>query len=45
MDLLHYEPQYTFAQRHLLTLQDWSEDDIYQSLSLALKLKKIQKSG
>lgn len=45
MDLLHYEPQYTFTQRHLLTLQDWSEDDIYQSLSLALKLKKMQKSG
>lgn len=45
MDLLHYAPKARFAQRHLLTLQDWSEDEIYQSLALALKLKAEQKAG
>ena len=45
MDLTQYQAKHTFYQRHLLTLQDWSEDDIYQCLSLALKLKAMQKSG
>lgn len=45
MDLLNYEPKFLFAQEHLLTLQDWSEDEIYQCLSLALKLKTMQKNG
>ena len=45
MDLTQYQAKHTFSQRHLLTLQDWSEDDIYQCLSLALKLKAMQKSG
>jgi len=45
MDLKNYEAKYPFAQKHLLTLQDWSEDDIYQCLSLALKLKEMQKGG
>ena len=45
MDLLNYNAQFPFSQKHLLTLQDWSEDEIYQSLSLALKIKAMQKSG
>ena len=45
MDLTNYEAKYPFAQKHLLTLQDWSEDEIYQCLSLAVKLKAMQKAG
>ena len=45
MNLFDYEPKASFSQKHLLTLQDWSEDEIYQCLSLALKLKAMQKSG
>ena len=45
MDLFDYKPQYAFTQKHLLTLQDWSEDDIYQCLSLALKIKAKQKNS
>ncbi len=45
MNLYDYEAQKPFSQRHLLTLQHWSEDEIYQCLSLALKLKAMQKSG
>lgn len=45
MNLLEYEAQYPFGQKHLLTLQDWTEDEMYQCLSLALRLKAMQKSG
>ena len=45
MNLFDYEPKAAFSQKHLLTLQDWSEDEIYQCLSLALKLKAMQKAG
>jgi len=45
MNLMNYEAKQPFIQRHLLTLQDWSEDDIYQCLSLALKIKAMQKNG
>ncbi len=45
MDLLNYSPKKEFAQKHLLTLEDYSEDDILQVLSLALKLKSQQKNG
>lgn len=45
MDLMHYQAKQPFTQKHLLTLQDWSEDDILQCLSLALKIKAMQKSG
>ncbi len=45
MDLKNYEAKAAFSQKHLLTLQDWSEDEIYQCLSLALKLKAMQKNG
>ena len=39
MKLESYFPQKAFAQKHLLTLQDWTTDEIYQTLSLALSLK------
>lgn len=45
MDLLNYRPLYPFSQKHLLGLQSYSEDEIYQVLSLALKLKNEQKQG
>lgn len=45
MDLWHYEAKLPFSQKHLLTLQDWSEDEILQCLSLALRLKDMQKRG
>lgn len=45
MNLENYRAQYPFTQRHLLTLQDWSEDEIYQCLSMGLKLKAMQKNG
>jgi len=45
MNLFEYKAQFPFSQKHLLTLQDWSEDEIYQCLSLALKIKAMQKSG
>ena len=45
MNLAEYLPKFPFTQRHLLTLQDWSEDDICQCLSLALRLKAMQKRG
>ena len=45
MDLKNYKARYPFSQKHLLTLQDWSEDEMYQCLSLAIKLKEMQKSG
>ena len=45
MDLLNYKANEPFTQKHLLTLQDWSEDEIYQCLSLALQIKNMQKSG
>lgn len=44
MDLLHYVPQAPFQQRHLLTLQGWSEEDMLQCLSMALQLKEAQKA-
>jgi ornithine carbamoyltransferase len=44
-DLYNHEPQAAFSQRHLLTLQDWSADEIAQALSLALQLKRAQKAG
>ena len=45
MDLMNYQAKHAFSQKHLLTLQDWSEDDILQCLSLSLKLKAMQKNG
>ena len=45
LNLQDYAPHTPFAQRHLLTLQDWSADEILQTLSLALRLKREQKAG
>ena len=45
MDLAQYKAAQPFSQKHLLTLQDWSDDEILQCLSLAIKLKAMQKSG
>ncbi|MBQ8618639.1 MAG: ornithine carbamoyltransferase [Clostridia bacterium] len=42
---MQYQAKEPFTQKHLLTLQDWSEDEIYQCLSLAVKLKAMQKNG
>jgi len=44
-DLLDYKPQKEFSQKHLLRLSDYSTDEILQTLSLALKLKKQLKEG
>ena len=45
MNLAQYKPLETFSQKHLLTLQDWSEDEILHCLSLALKIKAMHKRG
>ncbi|HOV69716.1 MAG TPA: ornithine carbamoyltransferase [Clostridia bacterium] len=45
MDLYNYKPVKPFSKKHLLTLQDYTPDEILQVLSLALKLKKLQKDG
>lgn len=45
MDLKHYEAKQPFSQKHLLTLQDWTEDEILQCLSLGLQLKDMQKNS
>jgi len=45
MDLLNYKPEKPFAQKHLLTLQDYTKDEILTVLSLALKIKKDMKAG
>ncbi len=45
IDLLSYQPQKEFAQKHLLRLSDYTPDEILQVLSLALKLKKQLKEG
>lgn len=45
LDLYNYKPEYPFSQKHLLSLQNYSKDDICQILSLAYKLKEEQKQG
>lgn len=45
MNLLTYQPQKAFAQKHMLRLSDYTSDEILQVLSLALKLKKQMKEG
>lgn len=45
MNLQQYQPKAKFSQEHLLTLQDYTPDEIFQVLSLALQLKQDQKSG
>lgn len=45
MDLYNYKPQKPFSQKHLITLQDYSQDEIYQVLSTAFDLKKKLKAN
>jgi len=45
MDLFHYVPKAKFGQKHLLTLQDYTQDEILTVLSTALKLKSDMKRG
>jgi ornithine carbamoyltransferase len=45
LNLMQYKPDAPFQQRHLLTLQGWSEADILQTLSLALQLKEARRTG
>ncbi len=45
MDLMNYKAEKSFTQKHLLTLEDYSTDDILQVISLALKLKEKLKNG
>ncbi len=45
IDLMNYQLQKEFSQKHLLRLSDYTPDEILQVLSLALKLKKQLKDG
>lgn len=45
MNLAAYIPEKPFGQKHLLTLADYTPDEICQVLSLALKLKDEHKRG
>lgn len=44
MDLLNYKAEKPFAQKHLLSMQEYSKDEILQVLSLSLSLKAKQKA-
>lgn len=45
MKLENYKPQQKFSQTDMLCLQDYTKDEIYQVLSLALELKKMRNDG
>lgn len=45
MDLKNYQAKQPFSQKHLLTLADYSQDEILQILSLSLDLKEKTKKG
>ena len=45
MDLTSYTPLAPFAQKHLLTLADYTKDEILQILTHALKLKRQNYRG
>lgn len=45
MDLKNYQAKQPFSQKHLLTLTDYSQDEILQILSLSLDLKEKTKKG
>ncbi|MGI6192915.1 MAG: ornithine carbamoyltransferase [Christensenellales bacterium] len=45
MDLFNYAPKTKFGQKHLLTLQDYSKEELLTVLSTALKLKSDVKRG
>ncbi len=45
MPVMQYKAEKPFNQKHLLTLQDWTPDEIMQCLALASDLKDKQKKG
>lgn len=45
MDLMDYTPTGKILNKHLLTLMDYSREEIYEILHLALKIKKDYKEG
>ena len=45
MDLASYKPKGKLEHKHLLTLADYSVNEIYEILACALKLKFMQKKG
>lgn len=45
MNIMNYIPEAPFSQKHLLTLQDYSKDEILTVLSTAAKLKADAKKG
>lgn len=45
MDIMDYKPTGKIKNNHLLTLKDYSREEIYEILSLAIKLKKDYKKG
>ncbi|MDR3264172.1 MAG: ornithine carbamoyltransferase [Clostridiales bacterium] len=45
MDITNYAPKGKIQNKHLLTLKDYSKEEIYEILLLALKVKKEYKSG
>lgn len=45
MDLLNFKPKAKFNQKNLLSMYNYSKDEILEILSLALKLKDMQKKG
>ncbi len=44
-DLMDYKPTGKIQNKHLLTLKDYSREEIYELLHLAIKLKKEYKAG
>lgn len=45
MDLINFQPDKKFGQKHLLRIQDYSEEELLTVISLALKLKDEHKKG
>lgn len=45
LDLMNYQPKAAFSQKHLLTLQGYSADELLTVLSVALKIKTLLKKG
>ena len=45
MDLSDYKPKGKLEHKHLLTLLDYSVNEIYEILAMALKLKNMLQRG
>jgi len=45
MDINTYKPQNRISNKHLLTLLDYSSEEIFEVLKLAMELKKALKTG